>query len=63
MHKGRIFGMENREGTGAGALTRRRFFEQLAAVGGMGLAVAGMEALGFGFASARAGAPAANIDR
>ena len=57
MHKGRIFGMENREGTGAGALTRRRFFEQLAAVGGMGLAVAGMEALGFGFASARAAPP------
>jgi monoamine oxidase len=43
---------------GAGSvLTRRRFFEQLAAVGGMSLALAGMDALGFGFSSALA-APA-----
>ena len=40
-------------GTGSGgAFTRRRFFEQLAAVGGVSLAMAGMDALGFGFASA-----------
>ncbi|CAN7632317.1 FAD-dependent oxidoreductase [Phenylobacterium sp. LjRoot225] len=50
--------MESQEGVGATALTRRRFFEQLAAVGGMSLAVAGLEALGFGFASAQAAPPA-----
>jgi monoamine oxidase len=50
--------MDIRSVAGAGMLTRRRFFEQLAAVGGMSLAVAGMEALGFGFASARAAPPA-----
>jgi len=52
-----IIGMESQEGVGAAALTRRRFFEQLAAVGGMSLAVAGLEALGFGFASAQAAPP------
>lgn len=41
-----------------GILTRRRFFEQLAAVGGVSLAMAGMDALGFGFASAAEGPPA-----
>jgi len=56
MFKG-IIGMESQEGVGAAALTRRRFFEQLAAVGGMSLAVAGLEALGFGFASAQAAPP------
>src|SRR4051794_2984550 len=40
-----------------GVLTRRRFFEQLAAVGGMSLALAGMDALGFGFSSAMAAPP------
>jgi monoamine oxidase len=40
-----------------GVLTRRRFFEQLAAVGGMSLAMAGMDALGFGFSSALAAPP------
>lgn len=35
-----------------GVLTRRRFFESLAAVGGMSLVLSGMEALGFGMASA-----------
>src|SRR6202008_1740557 len=49
--------MESQEGGGAAALTRRRFFEQLAAAGGLSLAVAGLEALGFGFASARAAPP------
>jgi monoamine oxidase len=41
-----------------GALTRRLFFERLASVGGLGLAMAGMEALGFGFSSAMAAPPA-----
>jgi len=50
--------MENLVATGAGMPTRRRFFEQLAALGGMSLAVAGLEALGFGFGSARAAPPA-----
>lgn len=49
--------MDDQEGARAGVLTRRRFFEQLAAVGGMSLTVAGLEALGFGFASARAAPP------
>jgi len=40
------------------ALTRRRFFEKLAAIGGLSLAMAGMEALGFGFSSAHAEPPA-----
>jgi monoamine oxidase len=40
-----------------GALTRRLFFERLASVGGLGLAMAGMEALGFGFSSAMAAPP------
>ncbi len=39
------------------AISRRRFFEELAAVGGLSLAVAGMEALGFGFASAQTAPP------
>ncbi len=38
-------------------LTRRIFFEKLAKVGGLGLAMAGMEALGFGFSSAMAAPP------
>lgn len=40
-----------------GAWTRRRFFEQLMAVGGVSLAMAGMDALGFGFASAQTAPP------
>jgi monoamine oxidase len=40
-----------------GGLSRRVFFERLASVGGLGLAIAGMEALGFGFASAMAAPP------
>lgn len=40
-----------------GVLTRRRFFEGLAAVGGLSLAMTGMEALGFGFASQESGPP------
>ncbi len=39
------------------AVSRRTFIEQLAVVGGLSLAVAGMEALGFGFASAQAAPP------
>jgi monoamine oxidase len=38
-------------------LTRRRFFEKLAAIGGLSLAMAGMDALGFGFSSAHAQPP------
>ncbi|MDR3508289.1 MAG: flavin monoamine oxidase family protein [Caulobacteraceae bacterium] len=38
-------------------LSRRRFFEELAAVGGLSLAMAGMDALGFGFSSAQAAPP------
>jgi monoamine oxidase len=45
-----------------GVLTRRRFFEQLAAVGGVSLAMAGMDALGFGFSSASAAPPALTGD-
>jgi len=45
------------EAKAGGHLTRRRFFEQLAAVGGMSLALAGMDALGFGFSSAMAAPP------
>ena len=40
-----------------GVLTRRRFFESLAAFGGVSLAMAGMDALGFGFASAQTAPP------
>jgi monoamine oxidase len=40
-----------------GVWTRRRFFEQLAAVGGVSLAMAGLDALGFGFSSAQAAPP------
>lgn len=40
-----------------GVLTRRRFFEQLMAVGGVSLAMAGMDALGFGFGSTAQAAP------
>ncbi|PXA90301.1 monoamine oxidase [Caulobacter sp. D4A] len=40
-----------------GVLTRRRFFEGLAAYGGVSLAMAGMDALGYGFASAQAAPP------
>jgi monoamine oxidase len=39
-------------GATGGVLTRRRFFEGLAAVGGISLALSGMDALGFGMASA-----------
>jgi monoamine oxidase len=39
------------------SVSRRTFIEQLAVMGGMTLAVAGMEALGFGFASAQAAPP------
>lgn len=42
---------------GEGVLTRRKFFEGLAALGGVSLAMSGMDALGFGFASAQAGPP------
>ena len=38
-------------------VSRRQFIEDLAAVGGMSLAIAGMEALGFGFSSAQAAPP------
>lgn len=38
-------------------LSRRGFIEQLAVIGGTGLVIAGMEALGFGFASAQAAPP------
>lgn len=43
-------------------LTRRRFFEGLAAVGGMSLALSGMDALGFGMASASELPPALSGD-
>jgi monoamine oxidase len=50
--------MDDRSDGGAKAgLSRRRFIEELAAIGGVGLAMAGMEALGFGFGSAQAAAP------
>ncbi|WP_376788213.1 flavin monoamine oxidase family protein [Phenylobacterium montanum] len=39
------------------ALSRRQFIEELAAIGGTSLAMAGMEALGFGFTSAQAAPP------
>jgi monoamine oxidase len=39
------------------AFSRRTFIENLAVIGGMSLAVAGMEALGFGFASAQTAPP------
>ena len=39
-------------GVAGGVLTRRRFFESLAAVGGMSLVLSGMEALGYSMASA-----------
>src|SRR5262249_4336767 len=42
---------------GPGVWTRRRFFEQLMAVGGVSLAMAGMGARGFGFASAQPAPP------
>ena len=38
-------------------ISRRGFIEQLASVGGLSLAMAGMEALGFGIGSARAAPP------
>ncbi len=50
------WGMDNGSGAAWG-LSRRGFIEQLAMVGGTGLAIAGMEALGFGFASAAAAPP------
>ena len=43
--------------TSGAVLTRRRFFESLAAYGGVSLAMAGMDALGYGFASAQAAPP------
>jgi monoamine oxidase len=39
------------------ALSRRRFIEELAMIGGLSLAFAGMDALGFGIASAQAAPP------
>ena len=39
---------------GLGGFSRRRFFEQVAAVGGVSLAMSAMDALGFGFSSALA---------
>lgn len=39
------------------ALTRRRFIEELAVIGGLSLAFSGMDALGFGIASAQASPP------
>jgi monoamine oxidase len=53
-----ITGVDGLMRAAGGAPTRRRFFEQLAAVGGISLALAGMDALGFGFASAQAAPPA-----
>ncbi len=51
--------MEDGSGDRApGGFSRRRFIERLAALGGTGLAIAGMEALGFGFASAQDAPPA-----
>jgi len=47
---------------GRGLLTRRTFFNSLAAVGGASLAMMGMDALGFGFASAMAAPPALSGD-
>jgi monoamine oxidase len=50
--------MDGADGARPGSLlTRRRFFEQLAATGGLSLALAGMDALGFGFSSAQAAPP------
>ncbi|MEH0197524.1 NAD(P)/FAD-dependent oxidoreductase [Caulobacter sp. CCNWLY153] len=50
--------MDGRATSASGAvLTRRRFFESLAAYGGVSLAMAGMDALGYGFASAQAAPP------
>lgn len=56
--RGQVAGiyMDNTTGR-SGVFTRRRFFEQLAAVGGVSLAMAGMDALGFGFASAQTAPP------
>jgi monoamine oxidase len=48
--------MEGATRSGFG-FSRRGFIERLAMVGGTGLAIAGMEALGFGFASAAAAPP------
>lgn len=42
----------------AGAMSRRMFLEQLGSVGGTGLVMKGMEALGFGLGSAPDGPPA-----
>lgn len=42
---------------GAGRFTRRNFIERLGAIGGVTLAMAGMDALGFGMASAQAAPP------
>ncbi len=49
--------------SGGGWLTRRRFIDSLAALGGVSLAMAGMEALGFGFASAQAAPPRLSAGR
>ena len=48
--------LDGQSGVG-GVLTRRRFFETLAATGGISLVMAGMEALGFGCSSAWAAPP------
>ncbi|MEI9965215.1 MAG: flavin monoamine oxidase family protein [Caulobacteraceae bacterium] len=50
-------------GFSGGGLTRRRFFDSLAAIGGLSLAMAGMDALGFGFASAKAAPPTLDGDK
>lgn len=50
--------MEHPFTAGPGALTRRRFFEQLAAAGGMSLFLSGLDALGFSQASAQEAPPA-----
>ena len=47
----------DQDSAGNARLTRRRFFDGLAAIGGVSLAMAGMEALGFGFSSALAAPP------
>ena len=45
------------DGAPGARLTRRRFIDGLAAIGGVSLAMAGMDALGFGFGSAMAAPP------
>jgi monoamine oxidase len=49
--------------TGSVPLTRRAFFESLAAIGGISLAMSGMEAMGFGFTSKAEGPPSLEGDK